>query len=85
MRNLFLASARTAAIGTAAPSLAYADSAAATHDEQTEVLDLSDEERYAAAEQAHPDAEGFRGGGTVVFIGSTTAFVLSIILLLLIL
>jgi hypothetical protein len=84
MRNLFLASALTAAIGTAAPSLAYADSAAAT-DEQVEVLDLSDEERYAAAEQANPDAEEFRGGATVVFIGSTAAFVLGIILLLLIL
>lgn len=85
MRNLFLASALTAAIGTAAPVLAHADSAAATSDEQSEVLDLSDEERYAAAEQANPDAEEFRGGATVVFIGSTAAFVLGIILLLLIL
>jgi len=85
MRNLFLASALTAAIGTAVPVLAYADSAAAPSDEQTEVLDLSDEDRYAAAEQANPDAEEFTGGATLVIVGSTAAFVLGIILLVLIL
>lgn len=86
MRNLFFATALTAAIGTAAPIHAFADSAAADpSSEQVEVLDLNDEQRYAAAEQANPDAEEFTGGATLVIVGSTTALVLGIILLLLIL
>jgi hypothetical protein len=86
MRNLFLTTALTAAIGTAAPVHAFADSAAAgPSDEQVEVLDLTDEERYAAAEQANPDAEEFTGGATLVIVGSTTALILGLILLLLIL
>jgi hypothetical protein len=41
--------------------------------------------RYAAAERAQPKAADFEGGATFVIIGSTTAVVLGVVLLVVLL
>ena len=43
-----------------------------------------DAKRYAAAEQAAPQAKDFNGGAAVVIIGSTAAMVLLLLLVLLV-
>ncbi len=54
--------------------------------ERTEPRDRkSDAARYAAAERAQPAAADFEGGATFVIIGSTTAVVLGIVLLIILL
>jgi hypothetical protein len=45
----------------------------------------ADSKRYAAAEKAQPDAAEFEGGASIVIVGSTTAIVLGIILLIVLL
>jgi hypothetical protein len=94
MRNLLFATALTAALGTAAPNLVHAAPAAvatetATADVRAEAQEAqptdADENRYAQQESQNPEAADFTGGNTVVFIGSTTAMVLAILLLLVIL
>jgi hypothetical protein len=44
-----------------------------------------DATRYAAAERSHPRTANFEGGATFVIIGSTTAVILGVILLVVLL
>lgn len=95
MRNLIFATALTAALGTAAPTLVHAAPttnlpaerapADVRSAEAPAASTDADEASYAAAEAQNPDAANFTGGSTVIFIGSTTAMVLAIVLLLVIL
>ena len=53
---------------------------------QTAPLDRkTDAARYAQAERAQPAAADFEGGATFVIVGSTTAVVLGVVLLLILL
>jgi len=45
----------------------------------------SDTARYAAAERAHPKAASFEGGAAVFIVGSTTAVILAVVLVLVLL
>jgi len=45
----------------------------------------ADTARYAAAERAQPKAADFEGGATFVVIGSTTAVILGVVLLVVLL
>lgn len=45
----------------------------------------ADTARYAAAERAQPKAASFEGGATFVIIGSTTAVILGVVLLVVLL
>jgi hypothetical protein len=49
------------------------------------VASAADASRYAAAERARPEAARFEGGATFVIVGSTTALLLGIILLVVLL
>lgn len=94
MRNLLFATALTAALGTAAPNLVHAAPANVPAETATDVRRAeaketqpadADETRYAQQESQNPETADFTGGNTVIFIGSTTAMVLAILLLLVIL
>jgi hypothetical protein len=84
----------TLALAAAAPSALAAPpvvpGAAWTEPVRTEThrarpADRADAQRYAAAERAKPDAAKFEGGASIVIVGSTTAIVLGIILLIVLL
>ena len=82
MRTLLFAASLTAALGAATPAALASpvDPAPITLADADVDADAA---RYADAEQQHPQAADFTGGSTVIVIGSTTALVLAILLVLL--
>jgi hypothetical protein len=92
MRTFLLATSLTAALAAAAPAAlaAPAEPAPITHVAPVKATTPSptatdaDAARYADAEKANPQAANFTGGATFVLIGSTTALILCLILLVLI-
>lgn len=94
MRTLLLAASLTAALAAATPAALAApakpapttDVAPVTVTTPTRGADTdADAARYADAEKANPQAADFTGGATFVLIGSTTALVLALILLIVLL
>jgi hypothetical protein len=95
MRNILIATALTAALGATTPTFAHAApgdvpaqtsptrAPAQAHGATTAAT--PDDARYADAESKNPDAADFTGGSAVIFVGSTTAMILAILLILVIL
>jgi hypothetical protein len=71
----------------AAPPVVPRASATETQPARTDAQPdrAADTARYAAAERSQPKAADFEGGATFVIIGSTTAIVLGVVLLVVLL
>ena len=92
MRNVLMTLGVAAALASASPALAAPRSPAevpvaviTSTDGAVKSSVLRDEARYARAEQQSPQVADFTGGSYIMIAGSTTALVLAIVLLVILL